>query len=119
MNPRLLNPPRIRAIVRTQQTNTYNKGRLVQARDPELEGLVQGMQYSAIIDQVTTEVCTFLDEKIFRIDDVDLNRLTPPNHVNCRSVLIPVLIDEDLQPGDFISKEQKGRATELAQKGFA
>lgn len=55
----------------------------------EVAPLMAGVQYSAIIDTRTTPVYTYLDGRIFRANDPELDRLTPPNHFNCRSVLCP------------------------------
>lgn len=112
-------PHRIETVVRTNSTEAFNQGRLVGMREPEVEEFVTGVQYSAIIDTRTTEVCQRLDGKYFRSDDPDLDRLTPPNHFNCRSVLVPVIVGDEDQPDEFISASEVGRATELAGKGFA
>ena len=86
--------------------------------DKEVEsGFVIGFEYSAIIDGRQTDVCKFLDEKILRTDSQELNGLTPPNHFNCRSTLIPITSDEG--PVEFISPGQVGRGFELKATGFA
>lgn len=87
-------------------------------RDPALQEYLAGIEYSAIIDQRTTEVCQHLDGKVFRPDDPDIEKFTPPNHFNCRSLLVPVLIDEPPDIGDFITPSDKGRAEELMDEGF-
>jgi SPP1 gp7 family putative phage head morphogenesis protein len=94
----------------------YNEG-LKDGVDEEVDsGFVIGFLYSAIIDGRQTEVCEFLDGKILRPDTEDTNALTPSNHFNCRSILIPVTKDEG--PVTFITAGQIGRALELKQKGF-
>lgn len=121
---RQVEPFRLETIVRTNNTTAFNQGRLVAARAPDLTDFIQGMQYSAILDDRTTDVCIHLDEKVFRLNDPALEQLTPPNHFNCRSILVPVTIDitvsEDTRdPVHFISPSEKGRGEQLAGRGFA
>lgn len=117
-NGRPVTPARLETIVRTNLTEAINDGRLVGMRDPDLDEFVAGVQYSAIIDSRTTEVCQHLDEKIFRKDSSELTRLSPPNHFNCRSLLVPVTIDVGVDDNDFATAGQIGRGVELSGKGF-
>ncbi|MCI0557556.1 MAG: DUF935 family protein, partial [Nitrososphaera sp.] len=73
---------RLATIVRNEVTDSYNRGRLVAARDPALKAFIVGMKSNAILDENTTEVCRFLDGKVFLIDDPDLDNLRPPRHHN-------------------------------------
>jgi SPP1 gp7 family putative phage head morphogenesis protein len=57
---------------------------------PALDGFVVAFEYSAIIDDVTTDICLELDGKVFAADSDEWDMYRPPNHYNCRSVLIPV-----------------------------
>lgn len=114
----VVTPSRLETIVRTNTTTAYNQGRLVSFRDPDVADYMQGVQYSAILDSRTTSVCELLDGRIFRVDDPDLDRLMPPNHFNCRSVIVPVMIDDPVTKGDYITNAQKGEAKDLAGKGF-
>lgn len=113
-----LTAPRLETIVRTNVTDAYNNGRLVEMRDPDLEGFISGVEYSAIIDTRTTELCRHLDGKVFRPDDPDLDKFTPPNHFNCRSILVPVMVDETIDIDDMITATDKGIALDLMDKGF-
>lgn len=109
-------PYRLETILRTNVNEAYNEG-LKDGVDEEVEsGFVIGFLYSAIIDGRQTEVCEFLDGKILRPDTEDTNALTPSNHFQCRSILIPVTKDEG--PVTFITAAQIGRALGLKQKGF-
>lgn len=110
-----LKPHRIETIVRTVTTQAFNMGRTVEMRQ---NPLVVGVQYSAILDERTTEVCAHLDGKIFRPGDSDLDALTPPNHYNCRSLLVPVMIDEEPKAEEFVTAGDVGTARDLAGKGF-
>jgi SPP1 gp7 family putative phage head morphogenesis protein len=104
--------------VRTNATDAYNQGRLVAAADHDLAPFMRGMLYSAVIDVRTTPICRHLDGKIFRMDEPELSRLSPPNHFNCRSVLVPVPIGVTVDEDDFITPAEIGRAKELSQEGF-
>lgn len=75
---------------RTKTTEVYNKGRKAFFDE---SGVVSAYQYSAIMDGVTTEICSGLNGKIFRATK-DLIP-TPPMHFNCRSLLIPITIYEE------------------------
>ena len=109
-------PYRLETILRTNVNEAYNEG-LKDGVDEEVDsGFVIGFLYSAIIDGRQTEVCEFLDGKILRPDTEDTNALTPSNHFQCRSILIPVTKDEG--PVEFITAGQIGRALQLKQKGF-
>lgn len=120
LDPDVVRPHRLENIARTEATAAVNRGRLVMARDKEIADAMQGMRYSAIIDTRTTQICQFLDGKTFRLDDPELDRLTPPNHFQCRSLLVPVTVADDvLEADDYIGPSGVGRARELATEGFA
>lgn len=52
--------------------------------------IVKGEQWSATLDNRTTDICMSLDGRVFALDKGP----RPPAHINCRSVMIPVLNDE-------------------------
>lgn len=109
---------RLETIVRTNATEAFNQGRLVAARDPEIVRFMTGMEFSAVLDGRTTEVCANLDGKIFRMGDSDLSRLAPPLHFNCRSILVPVTPDIQVDDDQFATPTEIGRALEQAGQGF-
>ena len=109
---------RLENIVRTNATEAFNLGRLEMARDPDIAEFIQGMEYSAVIDGRTTPVCILLDGKIIPLEDPELDRLLPPNHFNCRSLLVPVTLDIQTKEEDFITPSEIGQAKELIQDGF-
>lgn len=113
-----ISPAKLETIVRTTTTEAYNNGRLIMMRDPALEGLIQYVEYSGVIDSRTTEVCQYLDGKIMRVDQPELDRLTPPNHYNCRSLLVPIPLSVKVDKAQIIKPSQIGRALELANKSF-
>jgi SPP1 gp7 family putative phage head morphogenesis protein len=113
-----LSPFRLETIVRTNSTDAYNMGRLIQARDPDLEGFISGMLYSAVLDSRTTEICQFLDGNIIPMDEPALDRLTPPNHFQCRSILVAVPEGVAIEGYNFITQEDIGAALDMIQDGF-
>jgi len=102
----------VETVVRTNLLDSYNQGRITAMRDPDVADYIAGVAYSAIMDERTSPVCEHLDTLVFKPNDPDLDRLTPPNHFNCRSVLVPVMIDE--MPDEFITPTEKATALELA-----
>jgi uncharacterized protein with gpF-like domain len=78
--------------------------------DPDLKGFVVAYEYSAILDDRTTEICEKLHGKVQR----DWGTMVPPNHYQCRSILVPVTeIDE------WDGTQDKVPAGVKPQKGFA
>ena len=77
-----LEPYRLETIVRTNNTTAYNHGRLTEFMAADVLPFLKGVKYSAILDTRTTEVCRFLDGKIFKPGSPDLEALLPPNHYN-------------------------------------
>lgn len=55
---------------------------------------IQAFQYSAVVDDATTDICLSLDGKVFKPGEQD-DSLRPPNHFGCRSILIPITINEE------------------------
>lgn len=78
-----------------------NVGRRQAAEDTEGINEVIGFQYSAILDDRTTEICTQLDGQTRAVDDYESAKLDPPNHFNCRSILIPITKAEGEPQGGF------------------
>jgi SPP1 gp7 family putative phage head morphogenesis protein len=98
---------------RTKHTEVMNRGRLETFQS---SGVVAAYQYSAILDDRTSDICRGLDGKIFKAGSEPV----PPMHFNCRSVLIPITKYEEFEVDTHIGKtpitdfieENKG-------KGFA
>ena len=72
-------------FARTGTNYVYNQAHLNRYRDT---GIVAGVRYAAHIDNRTSEICRMLNGTIWAIDDPNI--LTPPNHFNCRSRILPV-----------------------------
>jgi SPP1 gp7 family putative phage head morphogenesis protein len=71
-----------------------NRGRNGYMLDPDNMDQIQALEYSAIIDDATTDICLSLDGKIMLPDDPDSQQFMPPNHYNCRSIMIPITVNE-------------------------
>lgn len=117
VDPAVSEPARVSTIVRTNVTEAFNVGRLAEFRNLG-QRVVPQVQYSAILDSRTTEICRFLDERVFDLNDPALSRLTPPNHFNCRSILVPVTQDLIVTRAELVSRREAVRAEELAGEGF-
>jgi SPP1 gp7 family putative phage head morphogenesis protein len=98
-------------IARTETGKYYNAGRLARWTDPETNGFVEALQYDAILDTRTTEVCRHLDGRIISIENqATISEFTPPNHFQCRSTWLPVTRYEEWED-DFDTSVQP-------EKGF-
>ena len=92
-------PARIATIVRTNLADAFNQARLSVFTDPSIGDFVKAYEYSAILDGVTTEFCRGMDGRIYLKSDPIWRGITPPNHFNCRSVLIPITeLDSEWAP---------------------
>jgi SPP1 gp7 family putative phage head morphogenesis protein len=114
-----LSPFRLETIVRTNTTEAYNHGRLTRFIDKDVLPYIVAVRYSAVLDSRTTEVCKFLDGKLFKPESQALKELIPPNHFNCRSILVPIVVGTKVDETEFITVDQIGKAKSLAGNGFA
>ncbi len=100
----------IERYARTKHTEVFNKGRVSFFQE---SGVVAAYQYSAIMDDVTSDICAELDGKIFAEGDQPI----PPMHFNCRSTLVPITKYEDFKVSekaggmdiDAFIEENKGK----------
>lgn len=83
-------PSYLNTLVRTNVFEAMNEARFAEFTDPELGGYVEGFEYSAIMDDRTTEFCREMDGKVYAADNEIWDSYRPPNHFNCRSLLIPI-----------------------------
>ena len=77
-------------LSRTNLFEAMNEARYAEFTDPALGGFVTALQYSAILDDRTTEICQALNGGTWAEDSDVWDQYRPPNHYNCRSVLIPI-----------------------------
>jgi len=85
-----LTPHRLETVVRTNYFEAVNEARFSYFTDPLLGGFVEALEYSAILDARTTAICSHLDGRIFDTASSNWESYRPPNHYNCRSLLIAV-----------------------------
>lgn len=82
---------RLKTAIQTKHTEVYNKARYNYfTQDKDAKEFVEYFQYSAVMDDATTDLCQSLDEKIYKANDPIWNNITPPNHYNCRSIIVPI-----------------------------
>lgn len=79
---------RLENIARTESSAAYTQGRLAVFLDPR-NGCA-ALQFAAILDNRTTDICRSRDGLIMLIDDPRLAANTPPLHYQCRSILSPL-----------------------------
>jgi SPP1 gp7 family putative phage head morphogenesis protein len=82
---------------RTKHTEVMNRGRHEYFQN---SGVVAAYQYSAILDDRTSEICAGLDGKIFAAGTEPI----PPLHFNCRSLLIPITKYEEWEADTKVGK---------------
>ena len=88
----------IDTMVRTNVFEAINEARFDYFRDPALNDFVEALEYSAIMDDRTTQICQHLDGKTYEKDSDVWTTHRPPNHYNCRSLLIAVTVDDTWEP---------------------
>lgn len=113
---KVVTPFRLETILRTNATDVFNRGRLLEGS--KVAEFLNGWEYSAILDERTTEVCRHLDGKVFRTADQAAVTLRPPRHFNCRSLLVPVTLDITVEEDEFVTRDDVGRGLELSGSGF-
>lgn len=91
--------PYLSTLVRTNTFEALNEARFAEFTDPAVSDFVQALEYAAVLDSSTTEICSHLGTSgkngggvIYRADSEFWSMYRPPNHFNCRSVLIPVTV---------------------------
>ena len=80
---------RIEAIARTEITRADSMGRLISMKANDD---VIGVEFSAVMDDRTTEMCMERNGLMMRLDDPRLPENTPPLHINCRSLLVSLTV---------------------------
>ena len=82
---------RIESIARTEITRADTLGRLSSMKSNDD---VIGVEFSAVMDDRTTEICQSRHGLVMRLDDPRLPENTPPLHVRCRSLLLSCTVYE-------------------------
>ncbi len=83
----------LETVFRTNLVSAYSAGRYNEQMKSKNEPY---WLYSAILDGRTTEICFFLNGKVYKQDDPIWSKIYPPNHYNERSIVI-ALDKEDLE----------------------
>jgi len=84
-------PTRLENIVRTNTADALNQARTALFGQPEFKGFILAYEYSAILDDRTSDYCESMNGRIRK----DWGSGAPPAHYQCRSLLVPVtIIDE-------------------------
>lgn len=100
---------RLDTIVRNSVMESMNEARYAFFTDPDLADFVEALEYSAILDSATTEICNHLNGKTYPTNSDLWDGYRPPNHHNCRSVLVPVTVVDEWSPSkDPTVKPQSG-----------
>ena len=102
IGPEVAAPARLATIVRTNTLDALNQGRKNLFEDPDVKGFVSYWEYSAVIDERTTDYCKCMDKKVFAMDDLGI--LNPPAHYNCRAISVPVTKFETRDKDVTVSK---------------
>lgn len=81
-------------IARTNASDAYNNGRMNAFTSPKIAPFIEAFMYDAIIDGQTTVFCQEHNGQIIKASDPVFGTINPPNHFNCRSILVPVTVGE-------------------------
>lgn len=91
------NPWRLHNIARTNMSEAFNSGRWALFNHPEVREFISAFEYTAVLDDRTTEVCNSWHGTILSRDDARVSTMLPPNHYQCRSTLIPIVTGETFE----------------------
>lgn len=105
---------RMEVIARTNVSKAYNEARKQDYM--KIIGEIQAFQFSAIMDGRTSALCSSLDKKIFKKDEI--NYYNPPLHYQCRSVLVPIFNFEEFEGFDNMpaTDQEKGGFLKLKKE---
>jgi SPP1 gp7 family putative phage head morphogenesis protein len=84
--------PYLNTLVRTNTFEALNEARYAEFTDTAVADFVEALEYAAVLDSSTTTICRELNGKVYRADSPNWDSIRPPNHFNCRSVLVPVTV---------------------------
>lgn len=83
----------VKVIARNESTYSANQARLDAIKKSTI---VKGYVFLAVIDKRTTQICSKRHKHVLPLGTAYLALYTPPLHHNCRSLLSPLTIFEDL-----------------------
>jgi SPP1 gp7 family putative phage head morphogenesis protein len=91
----LLGASRLETIIRTISLSGFNEARAQQFE--KFKDEIIAFQYSAILDGRTSEICLKFDKNgKGYYHPSEISKINPPNHFNCRSLLVPIFSDEEM-----------------------
>jgi SPP1 gp7 family putative phage head morphogenesis protein len=93
---------RLERLVRTSTSRAYNEGRALSFSESVREGRIIGFEFSAVMDIRTSDVCAALNGKVYKPDS--LSTVNPPLHFNCRSILVAIHDDEQVNEYNELPK---------------
>lgn len=91
---------RVRTAIRTATFSAINEARYNFFTDPSMGGYVEALAYSAILDSRTTPICQELDGNVYPLRSDEWEKYRPPNHFNCRSLLVAVTQGDEYSISD-------------------
>ncbi len=87
----------LKTVIRTKSTEMFNRGRKsFWDTDEFAKQIIDAYQFSAILDDRTSDVCRFLDGKVYDKGEF-ISNIVPPLHFNCRSLLVPITKFEEYE----------------------
>jgi len=92
---KLMEPYHIETVYRTNLSEAYNSGRRAMMEDPSIKAQVPAWEYSAIMDPRTTDFCRAMDKKVYLSTDPIWEQNYPPNHYNCRSIVVGIVAETE------------------------
>ena len=107
----LSRPWRLETIARTNLGEAYNAGRLSAFESPGVAEHMEAYEYASVLDERTTDFCVDYDGFSRPVNDAIWESIWPPNHYNCRSVVVPIV------KGDTWERTEKRPEIEPAE-GF-
>jgi SPP1 gp7 family putative phage head morphogenesis protein len=93
---------RLERLVRTATSRAYNEGRALSFHESIEAGRIIGFEFSAVMDSRTSDVCAALNGKVYKPDS--LSMVNPPLHFNCRSILVAIHDDEQVNEYNELPK---------------
>ena len=111
-----LDPFHIETVFRTNISSVYNIGRFNSGmKDKNIDGF----EYFAIDDSRITDICLSLDGKQYAKDNPIWESISPPNHYNCRSTLIPITLEESNENGFKYDNTPNKKVMDQVGKDFS
>lgn len=86
----------LRTVVRTMYADAQNRVHMQFLEDNQ--HIYDYFEYVAKLDNRTTEMCRYMDEKEWAFYDDIPPELMPPLHPNCRSIIVGMVEDQETQP---------------------